>query len=257
MRGIILSLLLSSPLSATMMIAPHQTFNPFQLNGTEAAFDADREANFTITETSVSTWNDLSANANHLSQGTGSAMPVRVSTDILNNRYAVIFDGSDVLSAANVVGVDGVPAYTIYFVMNRIFTSGNRDAFYLVGSTVAYRQRWVPTNNAVTWLSQSGPDSASSSRSWGNISEYHVRKAGYNGSAQTWCMSGACDSDALSGAIADNINPDMYLGDSPAAGNHIGGIAMVLIYNRVLTSAEEARFNSYFAMKYGSSVTLP
>lgn len=228
-------------------------FSPIDITGLIAWWDADDSSTITESSGAVSQWNDKSGTGNHLVQATGSLQPT-LTANQLNGRPTIIGDGTERMTVTDFQGLTGVSEYTAYFVINRTFTATNRDFLEVQQSgTLVLRLRSVPTNSSIIWTTVTDvPDNASSSRTWGNVDQYYVRKATYNGSQQTWSVSGTTDTDALTGALVDGVQYDLALWDGIAAiTNWAGGAAEILMYDNLLSAGDQTLVEDYLLAKWG------
>ena len=76
------------------LLRPRATgFNPRNLSGLVAWFDADDASTFTLTGTAVGEWRDKSGNGYSVSQSTGNNQPARTGT--VGGRACIDFDGTN------------------------------------------------------------------------------------------------------------------------------------------------------------------
>lgn len=76
-----------------------QAWTPATLTGLKAWYDAADTATISVTGNAVTQWNDKSANAYNVTQGTGAKQP-QSGTTTLNGKNVIAFDGGDRLAAA-------------------------------------------------------------------------------------------------------------------------------------------------------------
>jgi lysophospholipase L1-like esterase len=99
----------------TVSPSPAITFVPTDISNLAAWYDASHAASFTYSSgTLVSQWNDRSANARHLTQGTAGNQPTRSAS--VNGLGAVWFDGVDnVLGGGDVIdlGTDSISVFAV------------------------------------------------------------------------------------------------------------------------------------------------
>lgn len=228
-------------------------FLPSDIPGLVLWLDADDATTFTFgVGTAVAQWNDKSGQGNHVSQGTAANQPIRTAAQ-LNGKPTVVFDGSnDVLSKSSATGFTGIANFTCYMVLNRTFTSSNRDIIQITGNGggVIYRLRGVPVNSNFQWLTDANA-AVTSTRAWGNVNQYYVRKTTYDGANQRYYFEGANDTDALTGNVDSDPPHTLLVGDG-AAVNYAGGIAETLFWGVLLSATQQTQVETeYILPKWG------
>ena len=74
-------------------------FTPKSIAGLKAWYDASDTATISLSGSAVTQWNDKSANAFNLTQGTALRRP-QSGVNTLNSLNVITFDGNDLLQAA-------------------------------------------------------------------------------------------------------------------------------------------------------------
>lgn len=214
-------------------------FNPTLISGLQLWLDADDPTVFTYSSGDVvSQWNDKSANAWHVSQGTVANQPIRNGTQ--NGRATVVFDGvNDRLARASTalaqpISIFGVVEYTNV-------DAGNRQWFGNGGTHAAM------LTDAGSWsiyagtLVADGTDDASP----------HMHMGEFNGASSAYYRDGT--------QILSGVNPGangltiLRIGaDFNGLNFWQGEIAEIVVYNSVLSAANRLAVEGYLRGKWGT-----
>ena len=97
-------------------------FSPAQLPNLAIWLDASNYGSLTFNGGDISQWNDLSANGNHIAQGTASAQPTYEAAGI-NGKPALDFDNTDFLTIADNATLSGSQHF-IVAVVKRVTDTG-------------------------------------------------------------------------------------------------------------------------------------
>lgn len=200
----------------------------------------------------VTEWLDKSGNGNHVTAA-ATAEPIWTA-NLLNGKPVLVADGSnDRMTNGNIAGLNSMTSYTMYVIMSRSFTSGNRDWLNVqqTDGVDVFRSRWVPANGNLAWLSVTDAGNVTSTRGLGNVDQYYVRKATWDGTNQRWYFEGANDTDAITGTTTANQVEFVIFDGDTSSQNHGGGIAEFMFYNRLLSTSEQARVEAYILSKWG------
>lgn len=219
-------------------------------SGLRLWLDASDASTFTYSSgTSVSQWNDKSGNNFHVSQATVSSQPNRNTTQ--NSRSSVYFDGNDILNTSSNVLSSSSTDYTKIAVVYQTSraTTGNvissnsatpYHAFYFAGSVsirLWHSADFVTSNVGLN------------DNTLGIITGTFVNSSGTG----TVYVNGT---NGGSGTTANKtIGTDIAIGGLVGGSNFTGQICEVLVYNRVLTSAELYLVNEYLSYKWGVNNT--
>lgn len=233
-------------------------FNPSQIDGLIAWYDASDTSTIVESGGAVSQWNDKSGNGNNATQGIVAAQPV-TGTRTINGLNALDFDGSAAMSIPHTPfnGASGITAFivaqadTIASADRRLFqldgdsyfagtyrASDNflygvhrmlsSDSFRFVAGTVAVDENpFIFTNSSL----QNG-----------------TPKVYYTGSSQA--IGGALSNNPVSfsqGAIGDDNSGGITSFD--------GRMTEVLFYSRELASEETNQIGAYLGDKWGITWT--
>jgi hypothetical protein len=239
-------------------------FNPLAVSGLTLWLDASDAATLTLDESNnVSQWNDKSGNARHLTQATPTIRPTLITASI-NGLSTVRTDGTDDrISSTTYPSTTwygaGKNQITIITLLKRVVNSG-RWIHGLVTSINGYGERFlfdrqppgvgtqdliVESNSGVSTLS-AAPDIATSlsidSVTWQSGNTYTLRRY-ISGSATSYSSVSALGGTMESGQL-------YTLGFN----NHRASVdfAEIMIYSRVLTTAELSAVESYLVGKWGT-----
>jgi len=185
----------------------------------------------------VDSWRDVSGSGNHANRTDGS--PV-YKTGVINGQPVVRFaSGSFIFSRINTIR-------TVFWVVNE--TIGASQPRFLLGDPGSYHFH----------RSDAGPNGPLWSQ-WtnGNIVAGTTKLMGnpING-ATTWLPGGSFQ--LISVVTIGNVEASTLSNDRNIANRSwLGDVAEVLIYDKALSSAEEAQVGSYLATKYGLTTAYP
>lgn len=204
-------------------------------------YDAADTATITESGGNVSQWDDKSGNDNHLVQATAAAQPL-TGDDTLNGRNVLSFVTNNFMDTSSNVTLDS--SFTCFIVVNNVDVSGvgNEDLFRIgISGAVTYvnavsSNQWAMFNGAVL---QSTYDATNDS---GIITSI------YNSTSSTLRHTGVVVASGDSGA--DSTTGILTICNKK---NYNGDLAEVLFYDRVLTSDEVDRVESYLMSKWGLS----
>ena len=215
--------------------------------GFTAWYRADQ--GITLNGSTVSQWDDISGNGNHLVQGTGSAQPTYVASSSYFGVPALSFDGGDRMNCAALSAT--IKEITYFAVGRGVTVANNGIAAITNGGTVNTGTAMFYTAGAMT-----------------------VRRASTGGAAKAVTYAAKHVVIGTADATAANIYVDSatagtaegakaYTGYSHLT---VGDIANALIYpwngeiaevgilNRVATAAEISALLSYASRRYGITI---
>jgi len=252
----------SAAVKAAYLGSELKHFNPKAINGLAAWWDADDDSTIT-TDTGVSAWVDK-ANGYTLSQSTGANQPT-LST--INGRQAFDFNGSSQLLSSTDAGLvaegataSGVNATTIFYVAE--FDAALQSLPVAWGSssneTPVYSALHILSNNLwrTFYRDSSVQVVVSSTEAFSTATPYIV--ATQTDSNIVGRVNGSqvvtASVEGTSGSLAPTQLAVGALLRSTATSFVNGRIGDVLIYNRVLTTAESQSVERWLAAKFG--VTL-
>jgi hypothetical protein len=209
-------------------------FSPSDISGLSLWLKAD--AGVTLSGSNVTAWADQSGNGNNFTANAGSAIK---ANNIIGSNPSILFDG------ANLIGNDIVTAKTIYAVIKTLVTSAQQYAailevtggslysaidgtewgsYYGSGSPSG---QTIPTETAaiIATLSDDGVS-------------YELRRDGQ-------LIVGSTEGGGFTSRSA------AYIGSNSSSGQPANVyISEIIVYNRVLISAETQQVEAYLNAKY-------
>lgn len=244
-------------------------FTPASIANLKAWYDAADTATISLSGSAVTQWNDKSANAFNLTQGTSARRP-QSGVNTLNSLNVITFDGNDVLqaaTAANWTFLNNLGGATVFFTalydtsaaQTMIFDTststtgaigvttfrGSSDklgAFVVFGSGGNY----VSLDSNLQTLTDSTAFYWSMKLDNSNATAANRIKVSVNGGAE----SGANTSTGVASVLAP-AQP-LFLGSYDSAGSQgfQGRIAEIIMYSGILSAPDIASVNAYLASKW-------
>jgi len=221
--------------------------------GVQLWLDANESTTIVSSSGSVSKWKDKSGNANHATQGTGSAQPTTGSSTI-NGKNALSFDGGDFLGLDQPSNLDFTPGtdeFTIFAVCN--VPVGEQGAIVSkAGATTNQRQyHFIYIDDHATGIiGGSSKDYPTDITSTPQVLTLEVSTSG-----QELFINGTSDGTGSIGTATNSA--DVLIGarrsnDSNGGSAFLltGDIGEIIIYNRNLTATERAAVESYLSNKW-------
>ena len=225
------------------------------VSGLAAWYDTTQSAYMTLVGTAITQILDRSGNGNHTQvQSTGTARPTLTSNQI-NGLSCAVFDGGDTLQLPSSLLSIPNSGNTIFAVANCTDNSQQRRIIAGTdGGTSRYKLSFgTKAGSGSTTTSTFGnftTGTVGADFTTGANTNYQVFTGTFSGTTETLSVNGQTEvSDSNAGAFTAT---DMYIGSQVGSlSMHVGGIAEILIYNRVLTPSEILKVNLYLANKYG------
>lgn len=190
---------------------------------------------------SVPTWTDNSATGASLTQATGATQPT-YQTNVLNGFPVLRFNGSQYLENATFSFVQP----TTMFVVSKYTTAGTSPT--LIGAASANQNAifYDASNftNAYAGISLTGNTSV--------LGSFIITTAQFNTASSLLHVNGT---QQASGNAGSSNMTSLRVGNNSSGNTIIGDVAELVIYNRVLTTAERASIDTYLSNKYGIAVT--
>ncbi|MBV8491030.1 MAG: multicopper oxidase domain-containing protein, partial [Candidatus Eremiobacteraeota bacterium] len=237
------------------------SFAPTQITGLQAWYDASNAANFTLSSGKVASWNDSSGNNNTLQQKAAAAQPSYTSSGF-SGLGAVSFGGANYLVGSNAKFSSNLfGASSVFVVSNAPPNIGQRVLMW--SGSYASNPRWslYETRDAqgfqfngssgqiATVETASGPAIWTAAGSSADKQQL-LRKNGTLIGRQLPIAAPSSGSAPLAlGATIDSGG----VGHAP----YLGQIAEVLVYNSLLTTAQQQSVEGYLACKWGLQGRLP
>jgi hypothetical protein len=225
-------------INQALTIAPAGGFAPTDIAGCWMWFDASNAGSITASSGAVSQWSDLSGNARHVTQGTGSLQPVTGSRTI-NSLNAISFNDAseDDLSRAgatpSVSTVIGVIQYDI---------TGATSMWYGYNSIAVYQNGGAYSMYSGGAISGGTVDTSA-----------HIWIAVFDTAAN----GGGIYIDSPSAAVAtgdkNGGNSATTLGRQGGGGNTFDGLmGEVIVYDSALSQADRTLVYDYLSAKWGT-----
>lgn len=228
---------------------PESSFNPLNISGLAAWWDASDSSTITI-DTGVSQWNDKSGNSRNATQGTGSAQPA-IQTAAQNGKDGLRFDGSnDVLNFTT----SALSAFTTFMVHNTL-SGKNTGVFswriagqagfevYNVSYATVHTSNLIIYNGSAevtpTQKETSGESYPTATRLYSWDSNYVYRKNGSVINTTTGTFS-----------MGNKANGLIGRGYTGGGAYYHADIFEILIYDSVLSDSDKARVESYLNTKW-------
>jgi hypothetical protein len=237
--------------------------------GYKAWYDAADTATISLSGSAVTQWNDKSANAYNLTQGTSARRP-QSGVNTMNSKNVITFDGNDVLLAAtasNWTFMNNSTGATVFcvalfndsvdpqYIMSTGGASGVNVGFLMDRTDTDELDvrviRGVAGNNTSTLTSGALTDATA--KYWSVVMD----NANATASARLrFRLNGGSE---LTGNVLTNAasssNPlqPLYVGSYDTSGSYgtQGRIAEILIYSGILSDTDIALNNLYLANKWG------
>jgi hypothetical protein len=220
-------------------------FTPKKISGIVAWYDASNLASITKDGGNlVSQWSDISGNAKHLTQATGSAQPLFVSA-ALNNRAVIRTDGVNDSLVSPAMGFSGDQALTILAVFKQI-SGGYNIGFSVTTAGGLYDNKW---NHLL----------GTAVNTTGVSTSFHLRtitkSAGVFNPNAVQRINAESATNTYSGTQAATYIPNFNVSTTFNIGSFWGSfgsldVAEIVIYNRVLNATELAKVENYLKRKY-------
>lgn len=225
---------------AATLLGYGASFRPSDIANLKAWYRADQ--GITIS-TGVSQWNDLSGNALHLTQATGSAQPTYGATSGPNSTPAVTFDGSDDYLSVSFTNV--AQPYHIFAIMKTsTVATGNQG--YLSGTGGNERFLYGRAGPVVsTFLNSASIILDFSHNDTTNFYLWEVKANTPSSSIVRGNGTPSTGDPGTQGISAIN------LGRLPGFGQTNVVFAEVAVYTAIISGTNATNLRAYFAARYG------
>jgi len=251
-------------LTVTPLAAATGTFTPTQIPNLAAWYDASDATTIALTAKSISTWSDKSGNARTLTQTSTAKMPTYGQN--IDGLGAIGFANGQFLSTGGVAFSSNVANASTTFVVTNATTTTTAGSVLSAGAppgVVEPRFELRPFESGVTHFDfnndttgriaatqqYAGPAFWTAAGSTSAKTEY-LRKDG--NTIGTSSNPGAAETSAYPLVIGGNFNANGGL-----TYPYSGTIGEILVYDRLLTTAETTSVEGYLACKWGLQNRLP
>lgn len=225
-------------------LSPRPPFTPPSISGCKLWLRADR--GITLVSGNVSAWADQSGNGNNVSQATAGLRPPYVASDSnFNGRPSLTFSGVlGTYLAASGFSISQPDTIVLVGLGNPLSPATGTPFFYDGSSS---RQALFNATGA-QWYAYAGASLISSSST---ISPA-IFSCIFNGASSAVRVNGV----STAGAAGANALIGLVLGaDTAFAGNLVGSIVEVAIYNRALGTTELQTLERDLGHEYGIAVS--
>lgn len=206
----------------------------------------------------VSSWTDLSGNANHATQGTGSAQPTCTASQ-LNNKNTLLFDGGDRLNLPSALYTIPNSNNTIFVVSAGTSNTTQQDAigFAVAGSSrTLIRYNMDGVQNRLGYKSSSDTNLTNAAKfTTSNVAVYKIISAYRSGTTQSISSNNTLGASNTNASNAIGIDGAQIGATGAGASMLTGGIAEILIFNFTLSSTEIIQVNRYLSNKWGITIS--
>jgi len=206
----------------------------------------------TATGQSVGRWSDKSGNGYHVTANSSPYATVNYTG--INGNRAIYFNGGQGWFANSSIPYGGSP-YSVYMVF-KYTTSGNYARIIDGASDAIFMMRMNPSNNMDIMPGNGGSwiSTITSIGTYVNVSALAVgTNTGNSSNGLTFYMDGTNQGASVNGAGASSTG--IHIGGSRYG--YTGFIAEILIYNSVLSTANQQWVEGYLAWKWGTNASLP
>lgn len=222
-------------------------FSPVNIAGLKLWFDASDASTITQSGGAVSQWNDKSANANHMTQATGSAQPT-IQTAAQNGLNTIRFTASAVQTMLLNSSVNVDSAHTNISVIRRGGPTGaNIVELFCNTATLCMTLQWYSDTN-FNHEDSSGFQESSAVAS----TAYNLISGDKTGTTGHWYLNMGSDIGAAHSATnTATLNVD-NIGARQNTYYFNGEIAETVLYDSVLSSTNRGLVETYLKNKWAT-----
>ncbi|MEP4532077.1 MAG: hypothetical protein ABJ004_03250 [Cyclobacteriaceae bacterium] len=214
-------------------------------------------------DASVTTWADLSGNANDLGQLGSENLPIFRNDGLASGSYDVVrFDGSErYLSVADNSSISGLPGVSIIMVFQSSALGGPRGILSKRESSSSNEEYSIfsYTNDYINFDIRTTSDSRSNTDPVAiTTSTDYIFSAVYGSSSKSLFSQSvqAGSSQSKSGTINDGTAPLILGALNENYGTYFAGdIAEIILYNQGLNRAQRLMVENYLSEKYNITIT--
>lgn len=216
-------------------------FSPLSIGGLHLWLDASDSSTITSSGGKVSKWDDKSGSSRDAIQGTGAKQPTTNATT-QNGRNTLDFDGSSDYMIST-YGITLAQPTTIFFVGKLADTNGGD--YFVDGIIVSQRQLLFALSGTLTYGFYSGNTVDSGVAITTN---YTLQTVEYNGASSKMYIDGNL---AVTGDAFGLPATGLTIGSDVTNGFFFqGSIAEIIIYDRILSTAERQAVDNYVNNKW-------
>lgn len=212
--------------------------------------DASDSSTITLNGSTVSQWSDKSGRGNNATQATAANQPTYSATAWVNNRPALVFDGTNdrlALPTSGTLGINTAAGYFLGAVVNPLVISPN---FVLSGAIAERFENQVNSAAGTQYVRTIYGSLPFVDAGVAAIARL-ITESQYDGTSTTSFWTG----NAGPSAIDDVVPTDMAMFIGYRAATNLfffnGQMAEIVLTNRAPTTAERQRLEGYLAWKWG------
>jgi hypothetical protein len=226
---------------------------PFDVTGvTDLALWLDASDADTITEVggAVSQWDDKSGNANHVTQGTGSAQPTTGATS-LNGKNVIDFDGTDTLILPAALYSIANGNNTVFVVSKRNTETGSSQKIFSLSQSGSQRLLLDYSSVATFAFYQSRAGAGNGVAQAGINTNFEVFTAYREGTTQSITRNTSAESTNSNGQDENGIDAGHIGSVAGTSGFLVGSISEIIVCSSALSATERAQVRDYLINKWG------
>ncbi len=223
-------------------------WSPSDMAGLEMWFDAGTQTTGVADGTALAQWDDLSGNARHLVQATGSLQPTAQTGagDLINGRGVIDFDGTDDALAAVFTAIP--QPTTIFVVASADVDSNNR--FYVdggAGGTGRQAIYWRVSDQLAFFGGSTEVDATAIDVP--AVTSMHILEAVFDGASSALYVDGTARG---TGNPGNHSLIGITVGNSSSLGGPWDGqMGTILVYSGALSSPNRDIVRAYLETRWG------
>ena len=228
-------------------------FAPNHLPNLQLWLDAADISTITESSGSVSQWDDKSGQANHATQGTGSAQPL-TSAATLNGKNVISFGGSDFLNLASGVFSAVAGDNTVFVVCKRTTETGAFEVVMNMRDSGV--NKWLVIFSSVAgYIDFRNNNSGAFSQAKTGATNTHHQIVRGRREGITKAVTFNREAESTNNFATSVTVTSGYIGSLTGSGNFLSGeIAEILLFSRSLESSEYQQVTDYLAAKWSISL---
>ena len=224
---------------------------PDNIRGLQLWLDANDRSTITESGDKVSRWDDKSGNGNDVTQGTGANQPTTQS-DAQNGKNVLVFDGTNhFMSSVFDASLDIRNDFTIIYVAKTDDTTMTRRILATDGYATGV------ASSARTQYTALGVQDYSSANDYWNTSSHIINTMTMDTSNDAiFYKNNAVFSSPTGANPANATTTGIFIGSRDTGVQKWDGeIAEIIIYDRVLSTAERTVLNRYLSLEWGLALS--
>jgi hypothetical protein len=211
-----------------------------------------------LSGSNVTAWRDLSGSNNHAAQSAATNQPVLLTNSATANSNAVVrFDGvNDFLSVADSAGLK--PAKVTIYAVARHTSGGNSGILLAKSQSTAFTNGYgvlrEDAADILGFFANANGGVSGTSAVTGTIaaSNTFLLQASYDLSHKSLMVNGVPLGQEVSQASITNSTQPLLIGGNGGAPHSLGSdVAELMVFDRPLPLAEQAKVEKYLGLRYG------